>query len=119
MICPYCHQEHPDGYKFCPNTGNIIEHQFKACTNKKCTEFEKHILPLESKFCPNCGHPIDTLVSNNTTKNEDVLTFDINGVSFSMIKIEAGSFMMGATEEQLFATDNEKPVHKVTFAKDY
>ena len=81
MICPYCHQEHPDGYKFCPNTGNIIEHQFKACTNKKCTEFEKHILPLESKFCPNCGHPIDTLVSNNTTKNEDVLTFDINGVS--------------------------------------
>ena len=119
MICPYCHQEHPDGYKFCPNTGNIIEHQFKACTNKKCTEFEKHILPLESKFCPNCGHPIDTLVSNNTTKNEDVLTFDINGVSFSMIKIEAGSFMMGATEEQLFATDNEKPVHKVTFAKDF
>ena len=36
-----------------------------------------------------------------------------------MIKIEAGSFMMGATEEQLFATDNEKPVHKVTFTKDF
>lgn len=55
MVCPYCGQEHPDTFKFCPNTAKQLFSQFKACTNEQCVDFGKHILPLESKFCPSCG----------------------------------------------------------------
>ena len=55
--CPYCKEEHPDGYKFCPVTGNKLE-LLKACTNEDCPDYGKHILPLEAKFCPRCGSPI-------------------------------------------------------------
>ena len=44
-------------------------------------------------------------------------TFTVNGVSFTMVEIEGGTFMMGATPEQGDeARDNEKPVHKVTLS---
>ncbi|MBM6673797.1 BspA family leucine-rich repeat surface protein [Marseilla massiliensis] len=58
MKCPHCNGEHPDNYQFCPITGQRIEPQFKACTNEDCPDFGKHILPLEAKFCPCCGRPI-------------------------------------------------------------
>ena len=46
-------------------------------------------------------------------------TFTVNGVSFVMIRLKSGSFMMGATEEQgLYAESDEKPVHQVTLS-DY
>ena len=44
-------------------------------------------------------------------------TFTVNGVSFSMIRVEGGTFTMGATEEQgSDAEDDEKPAHKVTLS---
>lgn len=58
MKCPHCGQEHPDNFKFCPNTGKTIESQLKACTNKQCPDCGKHILPAESKYCPTCGSSI-------------------------------------------------------------
>ena len=44
--------------------------------------------------------------------------FTVNGVSFKMIKVEGGTFDMGATPEQDNPYDAEKPVHKVTLS-DY
>ena len=44
-------------------------------------------------------------------------TFTVNGVSFTMVAVEGGTFMMGATAEQ--GDDdysNEKPVHQVTLS---
>ena len=42
-------------------------------------------------------------------------TYTANGVSFTMIGVEGGTFQMGATNEQgSDAYDDEKPVHKVT-----
>ena len=47
-------------------------------------------------------------------------TFTVNGISFTMIRVPAGSFMMGATEEQgSDAYDWEKPVHEVTLSSPY
>ena len=47
-------------------------------------------------------------------------TFTVNGVSFTMIRVPAGSFMMGATEEQgSDANSWEKPVHEVTLSNSY
>ena len=42
-------------------------------------------------------------------------TFTVNGVSFTMIGVGGGTFMMGATSEQgSDASDDEKPAHRVT-----
>ncbi len=44
-------------------------------------------------------------------------TFNVGGVTFKMIAVEGGTFMMGATAEQgNMAEDNEKPAHQVTLA---
>ena len=47
-------------------------------------------------------------------------TFTVNGVSFTMIAIEGGTFTMGATYEQgKDAENNEKPTHSVTLSDYY
>ena len=44
-------------------------------------------------------------------------TFSVNGVSFKMVRVEGGTFTMGATSEQgSDAGDDEKPVHQVTLS---
>ena len=45
--------------------------------------------------------------------------FKVNEVPFTMIKVEKGTFTMGATSEQGSWRDDEKPTHKVTLTKDY
>ena len=46
-------------------------------------------------------------------------TFYVNGVSFQMAKVVAGSFYMGATSEQKNPYSDEKPKHKVTLTRNY
>ena len=47
-------------------------------------------------------------------------TFTANGVSFKMIRVDGGTFTMGATSEQgSDANDNEKPAHQVTLSSYY
>ena len=45
---------------------------------------------------------------------QENLTFTINGVSFNMIFVEGGSFVMGCTPEQGSCYPDEKPSHTVT-----
>lgn len=47
------------------------------------------------------------------------LYFTVGGVGFKMIKVEHGSFIMGATEEQEDPGEDEKPAHRVTLTNDY
>ena len=48
------------------------------------------------------------------------LDFIVNGVPFSMIKVEGGTFMMGATPEQgVDASLMERPSHQVTLSDYY
>ncbi|MDY4932253.1 MAG: SUMF1/EgtB/PvdO family nonheme iron enzyme, partial [Candidatus Onthomorpha sp.] len=54
------------------------------------------------------------------TLASDVETFRVKGVEFKMIKVEGGTFSMGATSEQgSDARYNEKPVHSVTLSDYY
>ena len=47
-------------------------------------------------------------------------TINVNGVSFTMIAVDGGTFSMGATSEQgSDASGNEKPVHSVTLSGYY
>ena len=51
---------------------------------------------------------------------EKDLTFSIKGVSFKMIKVDGGTFTMGATAEQGDDADDwERPVHQVTLSDYY
>ena len=48
------------------------------------------------------------------TNEEEII---VNGVHFTMVRIEGGTFMMGATEEQgNDVSSREKPVHQVTLS---
>lgn len=58
MTCIHCNGEHPDGFKFCPVTGKEIVQSMKACTNPKCVDLGKYILPVDAMFCPRCGQKI-------------------------------------------------------------
>ena len=47
-------------------------------------------------------------------------TFMVNGVQFTMVAVEGGTFTMGATSEQgSDAEDDEKPAHQVTLSDYY
>ena len=53
---------------------------------------------------------------NDTVEPTD-MTFTVNGVTFTMVAVEGGTFSMGATSEQgLGANDWERPVHYVTLS---
>jgi len=43
-------------------------------------------------------------------------TYTANGVSFEMVKVEGGTFTMGATSEMKDPWDDEKPSHQVTLS---
>ena len=50
----------------------------------------------------------------------DSKSFYFNGVGFVMLHVEGGTFMMGATEEQIEgASENEYPAHEVTVSSFY
>lgn len=58
-----------------------------------------------------CGHASRGALKNN------VMNLTANGVSFKMIRVEGGTFKMGATSEQSSDADNdEKPAHQVTLS---
>ena len=42
-----------------------------------------------------------------------------NGITIDMVKVEAGTFMMGATSEMQNPFDDEKPVHQVILTNNY
>ncbi len=52
--------------------------------------------------------------------NSAIETITVNGVSFNMVRVEGGTFTMGATSEQgSDAENNEKPTHPVTLSSYY
>ena len=49
--------------------------------------------------------------------NDNIETIMVNGVSFNMVRVEGGTFTMGATPEQESDADSdEKPAHQVTLS---
>ena len=84
------------------------------------------IIVLCATSCADEKLPNDIIFSYEQGGNEpapdpitNVKVITVNGVSFKMIKVEAGTFTMGATSEQTGALDDEKPAHQVTLTKDY
>lgn len=51
--------------------------------------------------------------------SDDVLPITVKGVTFNMIKVDGGTFTMGATPEMEEPYNNEKPTHQVTLSSYY
>ena len=143
MKCPHCGKEHSDSAKFCENTGKQL---LKACPWEDCADYGKAILPMRANFCPICGRPLQGnteskskrrlwlrrimvlvciagvvlgIVAYLNYRQNSPKTIVVNGVEFKMIKVEGGTFRMGATSEQgRYVAYDEKPVHYVTLS-DY
>ena len=47
--------------------------------------------------------------------SDETIDFNVKGVSFKMVRVEHGSFMMGAVNSNL----DERPMHRVTLTSDY
>ncbi|MCQ2324623.1 MAG: SUMF1/EgtB/PvdO family nonheme iron enzyme [Paludibacteraceae bacterium] len=84
----------------------------------KRLEREKDSLAVELAKKKQAEEKEKKIFAENT--KQSILSYAINGVSFSMIQVEGGTFTMGATSEQgSDAYDWEKPTHSVTLSDYY
>lgn len=87
----------------CGVNGNKI-----SVTGKKQGETIIHVTEKTS----NKQYTIEVCVYGDSHGSAEMETFTVNGVSFNMVKVEGGSFMMGSTE----GSSDEQPVHQVTLS---
>ena len=92
------------------NTGRQIN--LSHCTNKQCGK----VIPSDAQFCPYCGTAVATPGKSAAANKLDIT---VNGITFTMVRVEGGTFMMGATAEQTGAYNFEKPAHQVTLSTYY
>ena len=55
-----------------------------------------------------------TSIATSTEMGSAVETFTVDGVSFKMVRVEGGTFMMGSKDSDAYSS--EKPVHQVTLS---
>ena len=69
---------------------------------------------------PTSSSNANVLSSSSSSPSGNTITIPVkNGISIEMVKVEAGSFNMGATPEMENPYDSEKPVHRVTLTNNY
>ena len=62
----------------------------------------------------------NALSSSGSSLSGNTITIPVkNGINIEMVKVEAGSFDMGATPEMENPDASEKPVHRVTLTNNY
>jgi formylglycine-generating enzyme required for sulfatase activity len=67
-----------------------------------------------------CSGDDDIQTDKEETKDDGKISVTVNGVSFKMVKVSGGTFLMGATAEQgSDYFDKELPVHQVTLSDYY
>lgn len=101
--CPICKEEVPAGSMFCNRCGYKLEKDGTV----RCSSCG-HAIPADSKFCPDCGSRIED--EKNPGDNKNILEFQVKGVSFHMIRVEGGTFIMGDDS----SVDDDNPEHEVT-----
>ena len=66
---------------------------------------------------PQPVQPVQQPTTTSTTTSSAIQTFTVAGVSFKMVRVEGGTFTMGATAEQGGdAYSDELPTHRVTLS---
>ena len=62
---------------------------------------------------------INYVLGAGEPEEPQIETFTVNGVTFNMVYVKGGTFMMGATDEDTYARPWEKPAHEVTLSDYY
>jgi formylglycine-generating enzyme required for sulfatase activity len=74
--------------------------------------------PVSSMASSSTSGASSNMVGSSTSGS--VITIPVkDGISIEMVKVEAGSFNMGATPEMQNPDEDEKPVHRVTLTNNY
>ena len=107
--------------KKCPICGlSIPKCQYKGKHPKKNPTTPAQQQPSKPAKQPVKQPAKPTSVPTPTRPTTDTLIpITVNGVTFNMIKVDGGTFTMGATSEQRNPEDDEKPTHKVTLSSYY
>ena len=96
-----------------------------AVTSADVTVLYNHLLGHENMLTYACDINHDgAITSSDVTavyevmlggeEDSDITTYTVNGVSFNMIKVKGGTFMMGCDDDDNEASDYDKPAHQVT-----
>ena len=118
MKCEKCGFENPDNSKFCCQCGT------KMPVNNECPKCHT-TFPSYGRFCPNCGTQLRVESKDKSNTLEIVqypegLEFIVGSCRFKMIRVDGGTFTMGATAEQGYEVfDWERPTHQVTLSDYY
>jgi len=83
-----------------------------------CLNFSQGVI-LNEPCAITYGLSIRPVLSGIKLNNEFNKTFTVNGVSFTMVHVQGGTFTMGATSEMENPTDYEKPTHQETLDSYY
>lgn len=105
MKCPNCNHENLDVNKYCSVCGSKLAKGLKII---ECPICHQHI-PEDSNFCPDCGEKITKHNSG------DILRFAVNGVSFNMIFVEHGDYVI----EDWDHFNHKDFSRRITISKDY
>lgn len=118
------------------NVGNIVDEGmvkriYISPTAKYVTLYFQNHFPVKIGFADYVTTNLQsmetyevTLISSNKERtsqhyNDAIVPFKIDKVTFNMIRVDGGTFTMGATPEQKKPYDNEKPCHKVSLSSYY
>ena len=59
------------------------------------------------------------ILLGNSSNDDNVTEYEVNGVKFKMLKVDGGSFLMGASGDYAEDYDNELPTHQVNLSTYY
>ena len=88
---------------------------------KSVTISEGQTMSISGTLYSNTASSSNGYASNSSlSSGNNVIFIPVkNGITIDMIKVEAGTFMMGATSEMQNPWDDEKPVREVILTNDY
>ena len=92
-----------------------------ATDKKSVTISEGQTASISGTLSSNTASSSNGYASSSSVSSDDnEISIPVkNGITIDMVKVEAGTFMMGATSEMQNPFDDEKPVHQVTLTNDY
>ena len=88
---------------------------------KSVTISERQTMSISGTLASNIASSSNGYASSSSvsSSNNDISIPVKNGISIDMVKVDAGSFMMGATSEMQNPYGDETPVHQVILTNDY
>lgn len=117
ILCSYCHSVQFDQvHDFeCSECGHQIRHKAKC---DKCGMDLSEWADQGIAFCHYCGTPLFDYIEKKCqiVKNKVI---SIGDYKLELVYVPAGTFWMGATEEQDITAPHENDLHLVTLTNDY